>query len=218
MATLCEGEYLVRSFCFDPEAVEQVKRRAIEDGVLRRGCTTFEAVAGFVLQARTKAMRMRPHQQTRLLCSIDIRRRLDPSLQSGYFGNGIVMANWVGPAAELLERPISFAVGTVQEAVQAVTNDYVRSLVDYVEATRGEAHLSPATPVITTWYRLPFHAIDFGWGEPLQCGPPALIYRDIIMFLPRGKDSDNITVLLGLPSTAMVTFQELFMQVLRGDM
>uniref|UniRef100_A0A1D1XLU7 Omega-hydroxypalmitate O-feruloyl transferase n=1 Tax=Anthurium amnicola TaxID=1678845 RepID=A0A1D1XLU7_9ARAE len=213
MASLYEEEYILRSFCFDSERLERVKVEATEGGVLGGGCTTFEALAGFVWRARTRALRMRPHQQTRLLCAVNVRRRLHPPLPVGFFGNGVVVAHRLCPAGELLEKPLSFAVGMVQEAVGAVTSGYVRSVLDYIEATRGEEPSFVASHMITSWSRLPFYAADFGWGEPLQYGPPAPVHRDLVMFLSRGKGCTSINVLMGLPSTAMVTFQELVTKI-----
>ncbi|KAF2311528.1 hypothetical protein GH714_024583 [Hevea brasiliensis] len=43
---LYEEEMLFRSFCFDPEKLERLKRKAMEDGVLAK-CTTFEALSAF---------------------------------------------------------------------------------------------------------------------------------------------------------------------------
>ncbi|XP_072999908.1 omega-hydroxypalmitate O-feruloyl transferase-like isoform X2 [Typha latifolia] len=109
---------------------------------------------------------------------------------------------------ELLERPISFAVGLIQTAIEAVTDGYMRSAMDYFEATRARPSLA-ATLLITTWSRLSFHTTDFGWGEPLQSGPVALPEKEVILFLSHGKERKSINVLLGLPCSAMQKFQEL---------
>ncbi|XP_068656309.1 omega-hydroxypalmitate O-feruloyl transferase-like [Aristolochia californica] len=204
---LYQEHMLYRSFCFDPEKLDQLKRKAMEDGVVKK-CTTFEALSAFVWRARSQALRLRPDQQTKLLFAVDGRNRFDPPLPNGYFGNGIVLTNSLCTAGEILEKPLSFTVGLVQEAVQMVTDSCMRSAIDYFEATRARPSLA-ATLLITTWSKLSFHTTDFGWGEPLQSGPVTLPEKEVILFLSHGKKRKSINVLLGLPASAMPAFEEL---------
>ncbi|WKA07862.1 hypothetical protein VitviT2T_025637 [Vitis vinifera] len=204
---LYEEEMLYRSFCFDPEKLDQLKMIAMEDGVLPK-CTTFEALSAFVWRARSKALGMKPEQQTKLLFAVDGRSRFQPPIPTGYCGNGIVLTNSLCSAGELLENPLSFAVGLVQEAVKMVTDSFMRSAIDYFEITRARPSLA-ATLLVTTWSRLSFHTTDFGWGEPILSGPVALPEKEVILFLSHGKERKSINVLLGLPASAMKVFEEL---------
>ncbi|KAL5543845.1 hypothetical protein UlMin_007629 [Ulmus minor] len=204
---LYDEEMLYRSFCFDPEKLDQLKKTAMEDGVLEK-CTTFESLSAFVWKARTKALKMQPDQKTKLLFAVDGRSRFEPPIPKGYFGNAIVLTNSLCRAGEMLENPFSFTVGLVQKAVQMVNDSYMRSAIDYFEITRARPSLA-ATLLITTWSRLSFHTTDFGWGDPVLSGPVALPEREVILFLSHGKERKSINVLLGLPASAMKTFEEL---------
>ncbi|OAY30655.1 omega-hydroxypalmitate O-feruloyl transferase [Manihot esculenta] len=204
---LYEEEMLFRSFCFDPEKLEQLKRKALEDGVLAK-CTTFEALSAFVWRARCQALRMLPDQQTKLLFAVDGRSRFVPPIPEGYFGNGIVLTNSLCKAGELQNNPLSFAVGLVHKAVNLVNDSYMRSAIDYFEVTRARPSLA-ATLLITTWSRLSFHTTDFGYGEPILSGPVALPEKEVILFLSHGEERKSINVLLGLPASAMKIFEEL---------
>eukprot|EP00268_Persea_americana_P017334 TRINITY_DN18345_c0_g1_i3.p1 TRINITY_DN18345_c0_g1~~TRINITY_DN18345_c0_g1_i3.p1 ORF type:complete len:450 (+),score=99.13 TRINITY_DN18345_c0_g1_i3:116-1465(+) len=206
-STLYQDEMLYRSFCFDPEKLEKLKSKAMEDGVLGK-CTTFEVLSAFVWRARSHALMLRPDQQTKLLFAVDGRSRFDPPLPKGYFGNGIVLTNSHCSAGELSGNPFSFTVGLVQKAVSMVTDSYMRSAIDYFEVTRDRPSLT-ATLLITTWSRLSFHITDFGWGEPQQSGPVALPEKEVILFLSHGKERKSINVLLGLPAASMPIFEEL---------
>ncbi|XP_066335358.1 omega-hydroxypalmitate O-feruloyl transferase-like [Miscanthus floridulus] len=196
------------SFCFDPDRLERVRGLVLADGALEGRCTTFEALSGLVWRARTTALGLAPDQRTKLLFAVDGRRRFGPPLPRGYFGNGIVLTNALATAGELLSAPVSHAAGLVQDAVRMVTDEYMRSAVDYFEATRARPSLA-STLLITTWSRLEFHGADFGWGEPVMSGPVTLPEKEVILFLAHGKERKSINVLLGLPATAMDAFQEL---------
>uniref|UniRef100_A0A7N0ZYY4 Omega-hydroxypalmitate O-feruloyl transferase n=1 Tax=Kalanchoe fedtschenkoi TaxID=63787 RepID=A0A7N0ZYY4_KALFE len=204
---LYNEEMLYRAFCFGPEKLELLKKKATEDGKLAK-CTTFEALSAFVWKARTESLRMKPDQETKLLFAVDGRSRFDPPLPKGYFGNGIVLTNAMSTAGELEENPLSFSVGLVQKAVELVTDSYMRSAIDYFEITRARPSLA-ATLLITTWSRLSFHTTDFGWGEPLFSGPVALPEKEVSLFLSHGKERKSINVLLGLPASAMTRFEKL---------
>ncbi|XP_024031828.1 omega-hydroxypalmitate O-feruloyl transferase [Morus notabilis] len=204
---LYEDKMLYKSFCFDPEMLEKLKMKAKENGALEK-CTTFEALSAFVWRGRTKALRMLPEQETKLLFAVDGRPKFIPPLPKGYFGNGIVLTNSICQAGELMEKPLSFAVRLVQEAINIVNDRYMRSAIDYFEVTRARPSLA-STLLITTWSRLSFHKTDFGWGEPVLSGPVALPEKEVILFLSHGKERNGINVLLGLPAPAMKMFQQL---------
>ncbi|TVU25343.1 hypothetical protein EJB05_27835, partial [Eragrostis curvula] len=211
-AALYDGqELLYRSFCFDPDRLERVRSLALAGGELER-CTTFEALSGLVWRARTRALGLAPDQRTKLLFAVDGRRRFSPPLPKGYFGNGIVLTNAIAAAGELLSAPVSRAAALVQGAVRMVTDEYMRSAVDYFEATRARPSLA-STLLITTWSRLAFHGADFGWGEPVMSGPVTLPEKEVILFLAHGEERKSINVLLGLPASAMEAFQELMDEI-----
>ncbi|TMW90298.1 hypothetical protein EJD97_015951 [Solanum chilense] len=204
---LYQEEMMYKAFCFDPEKLEQLKAKAKEDGNVTK-CTSFEVLSAFIWKARTQALQMKPDQKTKLLFAVDGRSRFDPSIPQGYFGNGIVLTNALCTAAEIVENPLSVAVKLVQEAVKLVTDSYMKSAIDYFETTRARPSLT-ATLLITTWSRLSFHTTDFGWGEPIVSGPVALPEKEVSLFLSHGKERRSVNVLLGLPASAMKTFEEL---------
>ncbi|OVA05871.1 Transferase [Macleaya cordata] len=204
---LYKEEMLYRSFHFDPEKLEQLKRKAMEDGVLDK-CTTFEALCAFVWKARTQALRMQPNQQIKLLFAVDGRSRLDPPLPKGYFGNGIMFMDALCSVRDLLENPMSFTVGLIQKAIKLATNDYLRSAIDYVERMTDRPSLT-ATLLISTWSRLSFHTTDFGWGEPISSGPVTPPLKEVALFLSHGNERKTINVFLSLPASSMKIFQEL---------
>ncbi|OEL30443.1 Omega-hydroxypalmitate O-feruloyl transferase [Dichanthelium oligosanthes] len=208
-----DGEPLLhRSFRFTPASIARLKALAPLEG---RACTTFEALAGFVWSARTRALGMAPSRRSKLLFAVDGRPRFTPPLPVGYFGNAIVLTSAACAAGELLAGASSLprAVRLVRGAVDAVTDAYMRSAVDYFEATRARPSLA-STLLITAWSRLPFRAADFGWGPPAAYGPAALPEKEVALFLSCGEErGGGVRVLLGLPAAAMAEFQQLVEEV-----
>ncbi|XP_040385965.1 omega-hydroxypalmitate O-feruloyl transferase-like [Oryza brachyantha] len=204
---------LHRSFRFTPASVARVKALAAAGGSVGgggRACTTFEALAGFVWSARTAALGMGPGRQSKLLFAVDGRPRFTPPLPAGYFGNAIVLTSAACAAGEL---SLPRAVRLVRGAAEAVTDAYMRSAVDYFEATRARPSLA-STLLITAWSRLPFRAADFGWGPPAAYGPAALPEREVALFLSCAEEGGGVRVLLGLPARAMAEFERLVEEVI----
>ncbi|CAL4972377.1 unnamed protein product [Urochloa decumbens] len=201
---------LYRSFRFTAASIARLKAMAPLDG---RACTAFEALAGFVWSARTRALGVGPTRRSKLLFAVDGRPRfLSPPLPAGYFGNAIVLTSAACAAGELSAASPERAVRLVRGAVEAVTDAYMRSAVDYFEATRARPSLA-STLVITAWSRLPFRAADFGWGPPAAYGPAALPEKEVALFLSCGEERGGVRVLLGLPAEAMAEFQRIVEEV-----
>ncbi|XP_022892060.1 omega-hydroxypalmitate O-feruloyl transferase-like [Olea europaea var. sylvestris] len=205
---LYKQEIICKSFHFDPEKLENLRKKALEDGNLHK-CTRFEALTAFVWKSRSQALKLKPDQQTKLLFAVDGRSRFDPPLPEGFFGNGIVLTYSICSAGDLLKNPLSFAVKLVSDAVKMVTDRYMRSAIDYFEVTRARPSMS-GTLLITTWSKLSFHTIDFGWGEPVVSGPLGLPGKEVIVFASHGKErKGGINVIVELPASAMKTFEEI---------
>ncbi|KAL8538479.1 hypothetical protein ACS0TY_000474 [Phlomoides rotata] len=203
-----KDELVYESFSFDVEKVDKLKKIAMEDGELIKKCSSFEVLSAFVWRARTKALNPRPDQQTKLLFAVDGRNKLEPPLPKGYFGNAIVLTFCLCKAGDLLEKPLSHGVRLVQEAIKMVNDGYIRSAIDYFEVTRARPSLD-STLLITSWTNLSFQTTDFGWGDPFLSGPVGSPEKEVVLFFSYGKERKNISVLLGLPSSAMKIFQEL---------
>ncbi|KAI3777679.1 hypothetical protein L1987_47480 [Smallanthus sonchifolius] len=210
-ADIYNEQLAYRSFCFSPEDLENLKIKATGDGEIST-CTSFEALSAFVWKARTESLRMKPDQKSKLLFAVDGRSRFDPPLPEGYSGNGIVLTNAICTAGEQIGNPLSFTVKLVHNAVKIVTDGYMRSAIDYFEVSRARPSLA-STLLIITWSKLSFHTTDFGWGEPVMSGPVALPEKEVILFLSHGKERKSVNVLLGLPVSAMKTFEELMQHI-----
>ncbi|KAJ0087388.1 hypothetical protein Patl1_07313 [Pistacia atlantica] len=206
---------IFKSFGFEKNRLTSLKKQALaEDGELKY-CSNFSVIAVLVWRARTQALKMEPHQQTRLLFPIDIRSKLNTPLPKGFFGNGIVTSQCTLTTSELTEKPFSFAVKMVQNAIQKVDEVYVQSYNDYFE-TRRITTPRPSltgTLVISSLIRLAFKSADFGWGEATQFGSVELP-KEVCCFTHDGvKEKGRIILILGLPVSAMNTFQQLMNKV-----
>ncbi|KAI3909289.1 hypothetical protein MKW98_025931 [Papaver atlanticum] len=199
-------ELSYKSFILNPVKLKQLKTKAMEDGVLQQTCATFEALAAYMWRARCQALKLHPDQIAKLYFAVDCRNKIDPPLPKGYFGNGAMFMGTLCPTGKLLENPMSFTIQLIRNSIKSVTDSYIKSSIDCYEETRSRASLS-STFLVSSWYKIPFHSFDFGWGEVFSFGPVPLPGLDL--FLPHGEDRKSINVFLGLPASTMKIFEEL---------
>ncbi|URD99880.1 Omega-hydroxypalmitate O-feruloyl [Musa troglodytarum] len=192
-----------RAFTFGSDELDRLKLMATVDG----SCTCFVALSAFIWRSWARALNMDPHQKIKLLFAVDVRRRFQPPLPVGFFGNGVVFGCCLCEAGALQDNPVPFAARLIQAAVRNTTDRFIRSAIDYFESNRARPSLT-ATLVITTWTKLKFMSSDFGWGEAVQSGPAELPHK-VVVFLPQVNGMKSVTVVVGLPASSMKAFQEM---------
>ncbi|KAI6678561.1 hypothetical protein NL676_039357 [Syzygium grande] len=199
-----------RSLCFKPHTLIQLKKESTITACNGSSIvpTTFEVISALAWISRTKALRIGPHETMKLLTAVDGRPKFDPPLPSGYFGNGIAWSCAECSAGELTHKPFSFAVQKVHEALQSVTENYIRSAIDHVELNRVLVDCGGNACCISKWSRLPFYNMDFGFGRPYQVAP-ATVPNNVILVASQCRGSDDLVVSLGLPRDAMDVFTKL---------
>ncbi|KAF6167104.1 hypothetical protein GIB67_041359 [Kingdonia uniflora] len=108
--------------------------------------------------------------------------------------------NWVRRdyVDELVNNNVHHGVKLVQEARTSLTDDYVRSVIDYLEENRVKPDLR-ATLVISPWSKLGLEDLDFGEGKPLHMGP--LVSEIYCLFVPVVGNVNSVKVVLSVPES-----------------
>ncbi|KAG5001937.1 hypothetical protein AAZX31_08G301300 [Glycine max] len=195
-----------------PEQVGKLKKKAndqpMKEGSRVRPYSRFEAIAAHIWRCACKARELDEKQPTLVRFNGDIRSRLIPPLPRTYFGNAL--AATVTPrcyVGETLSKPLSYAAQKVREAIEMLTNEYIRSQLDIVLGEeqldcikalfsgQGERRNAPfaGNPnlQITSWMSMPVYEADFGWGKPMYFGLAYVSAQDraVILLSPHGDGS-----------------------------
>nr|CAD1842184.1 unnamed protein product [Ananas comosus var. bracteatus] len=150
---------------FTSDMIECLKEKATNK------CSTFEAIVAHLWRSRARAVFEDPNQTSSVLFAVDIRPKISPPLPDGYIGNAVITASASASVKSLIEKPFSFCVELVQEAIERVTDEYVRSVIDWLEVNKGVPSTLNGNFFVSAWWKLPFHELDFGCGKPVYGGP-----------------------------------------------
>lgn len=196
------------------ECLEKFKRSLFDQSGFN--FTTFEALGAYIWRSKIKASRVKDNEKVKFAYSINIRRLVKPSLPSGYWGNGCVPMYVQLSAKDLIEQPIWKTAELIRNSKSNVTDEYVRSFIDY-------QHLHFADGItagkwvsgFTDWRHLGHSTVDYGWGGPVTVLPLA---RNLLgsvqpcFFLPYStagvQKKEGFKVLVSLIEEALFAFRE----------
>ncbi|XP_057806869.1 benzyl alcohol O-benzoyltransferase-like [Salvia miltiorrhiza] len=164
-----------RSFFFSAADISTL-RRSLPPHL--QSCSRFEIVAGCAWRCRTIALSPKPDEEVRFLGVVDMRKRMNPPLPLGYYGNALAALPAVTTAEELSKKPLHLAVELVRKAKEEATEEYLRSVADLM-VMRGRP---PSGPILTkigpgaNYYMVSdfthggFKQVDLGWGAAAYGG------------------------------------------------
>ncbi|CAI9118776.1 OLC1v1020386C1 [Oldenlandia corymbosa var. corymbosa] len=178
-------KYVHKTFHFSPEMLNTLKKQAMTK------CSTFDAIVAHIWKARTKAVLMKNDRISTVLFAVDIRSRISPPLPNDFSGNAVITAFASAKVSDLVEMPLSFGVEKMKEARERVTNEYIRSVIDWLEVYKGIPATCDGTFYVSAWWKLPFKELDFGFGKPVRGGPIASGNDEFVLLLSNNDDQKS---------------------------
>lgn len=176
-----------------------------------------------------KARRVPDHdnQPTRVRILVDVRNRLNPPLPRQYFGNAIcATVTSTCLYGDLLSKPLSYSAGKPREAIKTVTDEYIRSNLDFIASKKHVGGLRSSFDIrglsteapflgnpnlsLGSWMNLPLYDTDFGWGKPIYVGPGLLNMGGKSYILPSPVNDGSLIIALRLQTQHMDSFKKYF--------
>ncbi|KAL9169290.1 hypothetical protein ABFS82_04G069900 [Erythranthe guttata] len=190
-----------------------------EDGEFSN--TTFDAMAAHVWRSWVKALDIEPlDYELRLTFSVNARAKIkNPPLRDGFYGNCLCVACATSTIERLVGGTLAEIARLVHGARLGVSEEYLRSTIDYIDVVRPKRLEFGGKLTITQWTRfLIYESADFGWGKPVYAGPIDLTPTpQVCVFLPEGADAEYsgaMVLCICLPECACQRFGELLMSVM----
>ncbi|KAG6401123.1 hypothetical protein SASPL_137969 [Salvia splendens] len=168
-----------------------------------RGCSTFEIAAACTWRCRTISLPLHPNEVIRISCMVNCRKRLNPPLPEGYYGNAIVY-----PAAVSTRERLSLreAVELVRSSKAQATEEYVRSAADLMAMRGRPGFVERGTFIVSDFTRAGLGETDYGWGAAAYGGPAQCrdLVPGVVSYVIAHKK--GVVVTMCLPANAMEKF------------
>ncbi|XP_027149028.1 spermidine hydroxycinnamoyl transferase-like [Coffea eugenioides] len=184
----------------------------------------FVAVSAHIWKCLSKARMHSPDQETVLYVTVDFRSRLKPPLPGRYFGNAVLPVPARAIAGDLQSRPPSYASSKIKEAIDKVTDEYVRSYLvcmkDMPEVSSSRhfhtvgcaqgLFFGNPNLLITSWVGLDVYKVNFGWGEAISMTPGSLGYDGRLFLIPGPNGDGSLIIPLRLQVEHINAFKKYF--------
>ncbi|KAJ7961542.1 Omega-hydroxypalmitate O-feruloyl transferase [Quillaja saponaria] len=141
---------------------------------------------------------------------VDARKIISPQLPDGFSGNALIPGFARATVKELTEDEDSSHIRKVQEGIERLDDEYVRSGIDWLEVNRGVPRREDSFSLVA-WWRLGLDEQLFAWGR-VKCAIPVVVKPGLVMLLPGPKNEGGLSVCLELPEDHMEEFSKIMME------
>ncbi|KAG8380870.1 hypothetical protein BUALT_Bualt06G0061600 [Buddleja alternifolia] len=195
------------SITFDGNKLNKLKK------LTKYSCTSFDVLSAHVWRSWARALNLPSNQIVKLVFSVNIRKRVKPSLPSGYYGNAFVLGCAQTCVRDLIEKGLGHATELVGKAKERVGDEYVKEVVELVSSTRASVD-SVGVLIMTQWSRLGLQSVDFGMGRPIHVGP--MCWDRYCMLSSVYNLTDAVKVDLAVPSSAVEEYLHFLRNICTG--
>ncbi|KAJ4787286.1 HXXXD-type acyl-transferase family protein [Rhynchospora pubera] len=208
---------LTARFTLSRKQIQSLKSRH-SGGSIR--ISSFSTIAALVWKCYCISKGLGPSTQTRLIFVADVRRRLSPPLPKTYIGNVVVRTSAVSEVSTITSKPVHVVAEIVQSAVDGITDDFVRSFIDYLEVMQGKIlhstlELAESDLRISSISGLPIYEANFGWGAPQKTSGAVAPGKNNVNLLDElGNNNAGLLMYITLDATIMPLFEKAFYEEL----
>lgn len=132
--------------------------------------SSFQSLCALLWRAVTRARKLQGSKMTTFRMAVNCRHRIEPNLETHYFGNAIQSVPTHATAGEVMSRDLRWCAEQLNKNVRAHDDGMVRKFVeDWEKNPRCFPLGNPDGASITMGSspRFPMYDNDFGWGRPL---------------------------------------------------
>ncbi|GMY10479.1 spermidine coumaroyl-CoA acyltransferase-like [Fagus crenata] len=225
-------DLLHECFHVSSESIKRLKMSLMEEcgsENLNESFTTVEVLGAYVWRSRFRALKLNSDGKTQFCLTMGIRKRLNPPLPVGYYGNAFVTTTVLLMGGELNEIPLSKVVKLIKESKKVASNsDYIMHSVRVSERLRQQNinfDASGTSMDLADWRQLgSLEEVDFRWKGsinliPLPCNMFGFV--GLCLLLPSCNVDPSmkggVRAFVSLPRAAMANFKEEMDALKRGD-
>lgn len=158
-------------------------------------------------------MKMPDEEISTMLFPIDVRKWIVPEMKEGelFAGNAIVPGFARATVKELKEQEDGYLIRKVQEGIERMNEEYVRSSIDWLEQNKGVPCTENSFSLVA-WWKLGLEDQEFAWGR-VKSATPLELKPSLVMVLPGTQGEGSLSICLELPEDLMQEFCRIMVEV-----
>ncbi|XP_019179899.1 PREDICTED: vinorine synthase-like [Ipomoea nil] len=207
------GKYSTKRFDFGKRDIERLRNYCYHPSEHRRFPSRVEALSAFIWAAVIRAiLQANPNRKTHLLGNmVNLRKKFNPPFPSQCLGNiyQAVAARWESEADGGESVTAGFLVGRVAEAMDKITDDYVREMYveggflrvvsDLIKALHNADEINVFS-ISNILCNITFSQVDFGWGKLMWIGLGHTLENSAVFM---DAEDEGVEVWIGLTQEVM---------------
>ncbi|PIA50640.1 hypothetical protein AQUCO_01200091v1 [Aquilegia coerulea] len=186
------------------------KAKMTDEGSNTYMVTDFNVILAHIWRCMSLATNTgnEPEKMYSLAVAYNFRHRLRPRLPSSYSGNAIYSVKPTTTCNELEVGPFSRLVQMIAQSEKQLTDEYIRSAIDYIELNKGTIIGDVFVTIVS---RLGYLDTAYPWGKPMWIFP-AFDNQvvNIVFVIPdiEGRSSTpSVNIVVSLQAKEMEKFQ-----------
>lgn len=213
---LVQRKCITKRFVFNASKITALRAKVASTTVPKP--TRVEAVSALIWKTvmsvvRSNSGSLRPSMWA---ISVDLRKRLTPTLPQNYSGNCV---GFIGPRnmeADDNELELQSLLGKIRKEMEGFGENYVKklqgegALLAICEFSKefGELAMSDHIDfyVCSSWCKFDLYAADFGWGRPIWASNTSTKVRNVIILMD-ARDGEGIEAWLTLSDEDMALLE-----------
>ncbi|KAJ3684596.1 hypothetical protein LUZ61_013760 [Rhynchospora tenuis] len=136
--------------------------------------------------------------------------------------NAVVRTSAVSEVSTITSKPVHVLAEIVQSAVDGITDEFVRSFIDYMELMQGKTlhstlELAESNLRISSISGLPIYEANFGWGAPQKASGAVAPGNNNVYVLDEPGRNAGVQMYITLDATIMPLFEKVFYELTMVD-
>ncbi|EFJ35038.1 BAHD family acyltransferase, clade IV [Selaginella moellendorffii] len=178
--------------------------------------STYVSLSAYLWKSITAAREVNVQSKTIILCPVNGRRGL--ALPAHFFGNAVFRRCACATVCDILAMPLGDLASLIAAGLESLSQeDYLRSVVDFLALKQQHEDQQRSSPqaeeiprfsfdpnlIITSWARLPFYELDFGFGRPVLATPTEGPCEGYVRVVPSSNGDGGLAVVPTLRNAHM---------------
>lgn len=194
-------------FQFSQAMMRRLKQRAGGERI-----SSYEALCAHIWRCASRARGHAMEKKLAFTSVVNMRRKMDPPLPEGFFGNALLWGTATATRKELEEEELITTAMRVRASTASCTSSAMEGWLQWLElygmdGAIDRLSVNRARMRVSSSPKFPVYDVDFGWGKPVAVRSAVVEELGKIVLYPGADEAGSVDVNIALPVDVMLRLQ-----------